>query len=97
MFFSLGSGWRKAMLHLLAKAASHIGSPTNSRLVEAAPTPPLTAATIKIHQNNYLNNSVNQDHRAGKQIVRPLRDFNAFSSARRTLSGIEIMLMVKKS
>ena len=55
-----------------------------------------TAHAIEIRQNQYLNNLVEQDHRAVKRIVRPMLGFQSFRSARVTLSGIELMHMIKK-
>src|SRR5512143_2129654 len=55
-----------------------------------------TKATIEIRQSRYLNNRVEQDHRAVKRIVRPMLGFYSFRSARVTLSGIELMHMIKK-
>ncbi len=51
---------------------------------------------IKVRQNKYLNNIVEQDHRAIKRIVRPMMGFKNFRCARLILSGIEIMHMVRK-
>ena len=45
---------------------------------------------IKIRQVKYLNNVVEQDHRAIKQIIRPMLGFKDFHCARVILSGIEI-------
>lgn len=55
-----------------------------------------TGATIEIRQNKYLNNLVEQDHRAVKRIVRSMLGFKSFWSARRTLAGIELMHMITK-
>ncbi len=55
-----------------------------------------TGHAIEIRQNQYLNNLVEQDHRAVKRIVRPMLGFQSFRSARVTLSGIELMPMIKK-
>lgn len=55
-----------------------------------------TGATIEIRQNKYLNNVVEQAHRAVKRIVRPMLGFKSFQSARLTLAGIELMHMLKK-
>jgi IS6 family transposase len=43
-----------------------------------------------------LNNIIEQDHRNIKRIVRPMMGFKSFNSARRTLSGIEAMNMIRK-
>ena len=45
---------------------------------------------------NQSNNIVEQDHRAVKQVTRPILGFKAFHTARRTLVGIELMHMLKK-
>ncbi len=55
-----------------------------------------TAPTIEIRQSQYLNNRVEQDHRAVKRIVRPMLGFQSFRSARVTLHGIELLHMIKK-
>ncbi|MEX3527428.1 MAG: DDE-type integrase/transposase/recombinase, partial [Burkholderia sp.] len=44
----------------------------------------------------YLNNIVEQDHRAIKRIVKPMLGFKSFRCARIILSGIEIMHMIRK-
>ena len=54
-----------------------------------------TGQTIEIRQIKYLNNLVEQDHRAIKRIVRPMLGFKSFDSARCTLRGIELMHMIK--
>ena len=54
------------------------------------------ATTIKIRQVKYLNNVVEQDHRAIKRIIRPMLGFKDFHCARVILSGIEVMHMIKK-
>jgi len=51
---------------------------------------------IKIRQVKYLNNVVEQDHRAIKRIIRPMLGFKDFHCARVMLSGIEVMHMIKK-
>jgi putative transposase len=51
---------------------------------------------IKIRQVKYLNNVVEQDHRAIKRIIRPMLGFKDFRCARVILSGIEIMHMITK-
>jgi len=51
---------------------------------------------IKIRQVKYLNNIVEQDHRAVKGRIRPMLGFKDFNCARVILSGIEVMHMIKK-
>ncbi|WP_156529139.1 DDE-type integrase/transposase/recombinase, partial [Caballeronia udeis] len=51
---------------------------------------------IKIRQNKYLNNIIEQDHWAIKRRARPMLGFKTFRCARILLSGIELMHMIKK-
>ena len=51
---------------------------------------------ILMRQNKYLNNIVEQDHRAIKRITRPMMGFKSFWSARITIAGVETMHMIKK-
>ncbi len=51
---------------------------------------------IEIRQSKYLNNLIEQDHRAIKRIVRPMLGLKSFRTARITLQGIELMHMIKK-
>ncbi|MGF6980031.1 putative transposase [Paraburkholderia sp. JPY465] len=51
---------------------------------------------IKIRQNKYLNNIIEQDHRAIKRIIKPMMGFKDFRCARIILSGIEVMHMIRK-
>src|SRR5476651_1108524 len=51
---------------------------------------------ITIRQVKYLNNLVEQDHRAIKRITRPMLSFKDFRCARITLSGMEVMHMISK-
>jgi transposase-like protein len=51
---------------------------------------------IKIRQSKYLNNLVEQDHRAIKRRTRPMLGFKSFRCARILLAGIELMHMITK-
>ncbi len=51
---------------------------------------------IELCQGKYLNNIVEQDHRAIKRVIRPMLGFKSFRAAHRTLAGIEVMHMIKK-
>jgi putative transposase len=46
--------------------------------------------------SQYLNNIVEQDHRAIKRRPRPMLGFKSFWSAAATLAGIELMHMIRK-
>ena len=51
---------------------------------------------IEIRQIKYLNNMVEQDHRAVKRVTRPMLGFKSFEAAYDTLVGIELIHMIKK-
>ena len=51
---------------------------------------------VKLRQNKYLNNRIEQDHRFIKWLVKPVRGFKSFNTARRTIKGYETMHMLKK-
>ena len=55
-----------------------------------------TGADIKLRQIKYLNNIVEQDHRAIKRIVQPILGFKLFRCASILIAGIETMYMIKK-
>ena len=52
--------------------------------------------SIVVRQIKYLNNIVEQDHRAIKRVTRPMLGFKSFRSARNILAGIELMHMIRK-
>jgi len=94
---------KKAALRFFKKAVRQHGLPekvtidksgANTAALEALIEE--TGAEIEIRQVKYLNNVVEQDHRAIKRIVRPMLGFKSFVSARCTLAGIELMHMIKK-
>jgi putative transposase len=51
---------------------------------------------MKIRQIQYFNKVVVQDHRAIKRVTRPMLGFKAFEATQATLTGIELMHMIKK-
>ena len=51
---------------------------------------------VIVRQVRYLNNIVEQDHRAIKRITRPMLNFKSFRSAKNVLAGIELMHMIRK-
>ena len=53
-------------------------------------------ANIEMRQCKYLNNIVEQDHRAIKRIVRPMLGFKSLRCARILLAGIETVHMIRK-
>ena len=55
-----------------------------------------SGADIELRQIKYLNNIVEQDHRAIKRIVRPMLGFKSFPCASILIAGIETMHMIRK-
>ncbi|KLK90930.1 integrase [Microvirga vignae] len=51
---------------------------------------------IRIRQSAYLNNRIEQDHRAVKRRNRPMLGFKSVKSARAILGGIEMIHMLRK-
>jgi len=51
---------------------------------------------IIMRHSKYLNNLVEQDHRAVKQLTRPMLGFKSFWAARCTIAGIEVMHAIRK-
>jgi transposase-like protein len=51
---------------------------------------------IRIRQSQYLNNRIEQDHRAIKRRIRPMLGFKSLNSARAILGGIEMVHMMRK-
>jgi putative transposase len=51
---------------------------------------------IRIRQSAYLNNRIEQDHRAVKRRIRSMLGFKSLSSARVILGGIEMVHMMRK-
>jgi transposase-like protein len=70
------------------------GSAANEAAIKSYNTDNGTA--IEIRKIKYLNNIVEQDHRAVKRITRPMLGFKVFDAAEATLIGIELMHMIKK-
>jgi putative transposase len=54
------------------------------------------ALPITVRQVKYLNNIVEQDHRAIKRVTRPMLGFKSFRAASNVLAGIELMHMIRK-
>lgn len=51
---------------------------------------------ILVRQVKYLNNIVEQDHRAIKRLTRPMLNFKSFRAAGSVLTGIELIHMIRK-
>ncbi len=94
---------RAAALRFLRKAIRSQGLPekitidksgANTAAIESYNSEQET--TIEIRQCKYLNNVIEQDHRAVKRLTRPMLGFQSFWAAQNTLAGIEVMHMIRK-
>src|SRR5450830_1063443 len=54
------------------------------------------AVPIVVRQVKYLNNIVEQDHRAIKRVTRPMLNFKPLRGAGCVLAGVELMHMIRK-
>ena len=54
------------------------------------------AVPITVRQVKYLNNIVEQDHRAIKRVTKPMLGFKSFRSAGNVLAGVELMHMIRQ-
>jgi putative transposase len=94
---------RRRLLRFLRKAIGQNGMPEKITIDKSgANTAAIErynkdhGAGIEIRQVKHLNNIVEQDHRAVKRLVRPMLGFKSFRSAHVTLTGIELMHMIRK-
>ncbi len=55
-----------------------------------------SGVSIEMRQSKYLENIVEQDHRAVKRITRPMLDLKTLCCARALIAGIEAMHMIRK-
>jgi transposase-like protein len=51
--------------------------------------------SVRLRQNKYLNNQIEQDHQFIKWLVKPGIGFKSSNTAQRTIKGYEIMNMRK--
>jgi putative transposase len=70
------------------------GSAANEAAIKSYNEEHGTAITIR--KIKYLNNIVEQDHRAVKRVTRPMLGFKSFDAAQSTIAGIELMHMLRK-
>jgi putative transposase len=94
---------RKVALRFLCKTIGQNGVPAKVTIDKSGANTAAIAsynleqdAQIELRQVKYLNNVVEQDHRAIKRQVRPMMGFKSFWSAAVTFVGIELMHMIRK-
>ena len=94
---------RKAALGFLRRASGRHGIPAKITIDKSgANTAAIESynadrdAEIETCQVKYLNNIVEQDHRAIRPMTRPMLVFKSFWSPAITIAGVEIMHMIRK-
>ena len=71
-------------------------NPVYPAAIEALKAEGTLPRRVRLRQCKYLNNILEQDHRAVKKRVRLAKAYGSFQSAWRTLQGIEAMSMIRK-
>ena len=71
-------------------------NPSYPAAVEALKEEGAIPRRVALRQSKYLNNVIEQDHRAVKKRVWLAKGYGSFQSAWRTLQGIEVMHMIRK-
>ncbi len=94
---------QKAAKRFLTKAIGRNGTPEKINIDKSGANAAAIVSynaehgtTIEIRKNKYLNNIVEQDHRGVKRVTRPMLGFKSFDAAQSTLTGIELMRMLRK-
>jgi putative transposase len=85
---------RAINLHDVPEKISIDKSGANTAAIESVKAD--ACVDILMRQSKYLNNMIEQDHRAVKRITRPMMGFKSFWSARIIIGGIETMHKIKK-
>ena len=85
---------RAINLHGLPKKMTIDKSGANTAAIRSANQD--AGLAIEIRQSKYLNNIIEQGHRAVKRITNPMMGFKSFWRAQKLIAGIKTMHMVKK-
>jgi transposase-like protein len=85
---------RAINLHGVPQKITIDKSGTNTAAIESVKAE--ACVDILMRNNKYLNNIVEQDHRAVKRVTGPMLGFKSFWSARIIIAGIETMHMIRK-
>lgn len=87
---------RAIALHGLPEKINIDKSSANLAALEAVNSKLMPWNQILIRQIKYLNNLIEQDHRAIKRMTRPMMGFKNINTASSTLTGIELCHMILK-
>jgi putative transposase len=94
---------RDAAEAFLHKAIRTQGLPEKITIDKSGSNPAAIHPYNKVHQtaivirhSKYLNNLVEQDHRAVKRLTHPMLGFKSFWAACCTIAGVEVMHAIRK-
>lgn len=77
----------------IAALASRLPNKAAIDAINAGRAVPIVVRQVKY---KYLNNIVEQDHRAIKRVTKPMLDFKSFRAAHYVLASVELMHMIRK-
>jgi transposase-like protein len=83
---TVGTSWRVDETYISIKAKWHY----LYRAVDKQ------GKTVKVRTNKYLNNMIEQDHRAIKRRCASMAGFKTFANAATTIAGIELAHRIRK-
>jgi transposase-like protein len=86
----------RALNHPRPRVVNVDGNPAYPRAIEELKRTRELGRRCRCRPVRYLNNLVEQDHRAIKRRVRAMPGFRAFHSAWRTIQGVETVNMIRK-
>jgi len=92
---TVGSSWRMDETYIKLNGRWN-KSGSNKSALNSVNDNLLEDEKITIHQNKYLNNIMEQDHRFIKKRTKPMLGFKNFRSAKITISGIENIRIIQK-
>ncbi len=94
---------KAAAMRFFEKAMQDNGTPEKVSMDKSGANQPAIGQIIEdkdisvlVRQIKYLNNIVEQDHRALKRLTKPMLGFKSFEATKNVLAGIELMHMIPK-
>ena len=97
--FAAGAFFRKALAapgHPRPRVINVDGNPSYPRVVDELKRTHTLDQRCRCRVVPYLNNIVEQDHRAIKRRIQASLGFRSFAGAERTIQGYEAMHMIRK-
>ena len=97
--FAAGAFFRKALAapgHPRPRVINVDGNPSYPRVVDELKSTHALGQRCRCRVVPYLNNIVEQDHRAIKRRIQASLGFRSFAGAERTIQGYEAMHMIRK-